>query len=857
MYNLCRMETYMKIRSKVLSALLCIAMILPLIGATSSLAGSRSVTYSFADGGNFNVISFDTVPVTRGDVNLDGKLSAKDSLTLKKYIAGQSVAIDMVAADSNGDGSVNTADLARVKKLITGSAAAVNVSVASSSVAYDSLRGAAGITALRNSPAVKFTFTSRPSSTLAAWAVISYKYSGASNTTASLSYNGGAKIPFALTKGDWKTAIVDMSGVSVPSGVSTARITFNVPSGEYVCIKYISFAATQSLAEQLAQNGGVSDDDPMASVIFDSAANAALLSGTNNTTVSYNSSQNAAAIRVSTASDPQSVINYDSASLSADEYKYIIITYMTPSSTSGSTSELFLCAGSVTAPTADCRETFTPTKDGNYHYAVISLASASYWTGKIHLIRLDPFTSCAAGDTLYIDSICLAKTRADASAIGFERLASRGAAAGVYTANTTLDGSSATISYFDASSISGAACTFSGGMTALINGNTKQFNRFCFDYSTNAIIRGVAYYSCDGVEYEDEFFLENTGGSTKTFRSLILPYFNGKKADGLSMICFYTINSSSATLTLSAITEETIAQQSQGTIFLSNSKYKLGIDLLMGGGVNYLEDFEDNNASYGNLLNNYDVGRLVQQSYYGIDRAPYTMGWWGGHEWRYNPVQGGDKANNISRIVDFEFTSGSEFYVKARPMDWGKENSATPSHMENIYTLTTSYVKVYNRFVDFSGYTHTNVRQELPAFYTISALKNFYYYAESSPWTGGSLTVKTDLPFWGDYPDQTTFNLSSNPEFWSAWCDASGYGVGLYVPGVYRLRAGRHQFNGTANPNADPTNYVSPQRDMTLICGKPIVYSYLITAGNINTIRSTFKDNKGAINNSSLVSYNN
>ena len=847
----------MKLNRKILSAILCIAMLLPLICA-QSFAGSRSVTYNFEDGGNFNVISFDTVPLTKGDVFPDGKLTAKDSLTLKKYIAGQITTIDTIAADINNDGSVNARDVQQLKKMMTGVAAAQIVSVASSSVFYDSQRKAAGIIAQKNSPAVKFTFPSALSASLASYAVISYKYMGSGNSTAALHY-GASSVPFILkSSSDWNTEIIDMSSVTVPSGgLSAARLSFGISESEYVGIKYIAFASSAAVASQVAANGGASDEDPMANIIFNSAENTAKIAGANNTTVSYNSDQNAASLRISAASDPQTVIDYSSASLSADEYKYIVITYMVPCSVTGSTSELFLCAGSVTAPNADCRETFTPEKDGSYHYAVISLASASYWTGKINMIRFDPFTTCAIGDTVYLDSVCLAKTRADASAIGLERLAARGASAGVYTASTTLDGSAATISYFDASSLNGAACTFSGSMTALINGNTKSFNRFCFDYSTNAIVRGVAYYTCNGIEYEDEFFLENTSGATKTFRSLIIPYFSGRMADGLSLITFKTITTSSATVTISAITEETVAQQAQGTIFLSNSKYKLGIDLLMGGGVNYLEDLNDNNASYGNLLNNYDVGRLVQQSYYGIDRAPYTMGWWGGHEWRYNPVQGGDKANYNSRIVDFEKTSDTEFYVKARPMDWGKENSATPSYMENTYTLTTSYVKVYNGFVDFSGYTHTNVRQELPAFYTISALQNFYYYAGSSPWTGGGLTIKTDLPFWGDYPNQTTFSLSSNPEFWSAWCDTSGYGVGLYVPGVYTLRAGRHQFNGTANPNADPTNYVSPQRNMTLICGKPLTYSYLITAGNINTIRNTFKDNRSLINNSALVSYNN
>ncbi len=73
----------------------------------------------------------------------------------------------------------------------------------------------------------------------------------------------------------------------------------------------------------------------------------------------------------------------------------------------------------------------------------------------------------------------------------------------------------------------------------------------------------------------------------------------------------------------------------------------------MGGGVNYFEYLNDGNPNYGNLLNNADVGRLIQQSYYGIDKAHYPLGNWSGSSWGYNPVQGGDKVNNPSRIVDF------------------------------------------------------------------------------------------------------------------------------------------------------------------------------------------------------------
>ncbi len=851
----------MKTGLKILAAILCVIMVFPTLGAGISEAAASYVSFDYDTAQSVASVSVNTYTVKHGDANGDGSITIKDALVLKKHLASVAVEIDLAGADANSDGVVNVSDVNRLKQFLACSANPITETLPCASVQFDTESESAKITAMKASPSLTFSLSSSVSAAKYKYVVISYRHPANSSVSLGMSLPNGAGSTFALTNSSESTQkAVDLSNDALWTGsVSSVSFTTDLAKNDVLYIEYIAFAENADAAARvIAVHNGEIVDDPMKELIFDNAETTALITAAKNTDVSYNSSQNAAKLTVSGSnSDPQTVIDYEDSTLSADDYKYITITYMVPSNTSSSAnkSELFLCAGSVTAPVADCNATFNPVKDGVYHYAVISLAEASFWTGDIHLIRLDYFSQCAVGDTMYVDSICLSETRADATAIGYERLALRGAAGGVYTADTQLNGQPATINYYDASSMSNGTCTFSGHTTLLINGDHSSFNRFCFDYSTNTIIRGVAYYTSGGVERADEFFLENTSGQTATFRSLILDYFSGAYAAELRSIDLYTITTSSASVRISGVTEEDYTQYAQTTHYITGTNFKLGVDLLMGGGVNYFEDFNDNNSNYGNLLNNYDVGRLVQQSYYGIDKAPYELGWWGGHSWQYNPVQGGDKDNNISRVVDFEYRGANEIYVKARPMDWGQSNRITPSYMENVYTVTDTYVKIYNRFIDFSGYTHVDVRQELPAFYTISALKDFYFYNGSSPWTGGALTKKENLPFWGTYPEQTTFT-PSNPEYWSAWCDGTGYGIGLYVPGVAKLRAGRHQYNGSASPTADATNYVSPQRNMTLICGKPIVYSYLITAGNLTTIRNVFRDNRNIISNSALVNYN-
>ena len=55
-----------------------------------------------------------------GDVNSDGSINKKDSLTLKKYLADNTQTIDLAAADVTADGAVNKKDSLRLKQYLAG-----------------------------------------------------------------------------------------------------------------------------------------------------------------------------------------------------------------------------------------------------------------------------------------------------------------------------------------------------------------------------------------------------------------------------------------------------------------------------------------------------------------------------------------------------------------------------------------------------------------------------------------------------------------------------------------------------------------------------------------------------------------
>ena len=55
-----------------------------------------------------------------GDVTGDGKVNGMDLVRLRKYLAGDSVEIDLSNADVTGDGKVNGMDLIRLRKFLAG-----------------------------------------------------------------------------------------------------------------------------------------------------------------------------------------------------------------------------------------------------------------------------------------------------------------------------------------------------------------------------------------------------------------------------------------------------------------------------------------------------------------------------------------------------------------------------------------------------------------------------------------------------------------------------------------------------------------------------------------------------------------
>lgn len=388
------------------------------------------------------------------------------------------------------------------------------------------------------------------------------------------------------------------------------------------------------------------------------------------------------------------------------------------------------------------------------------------------------------------------------------------------------------------------------------------FNYYGISYTTDAYIKGELSYRCGVVNKTENFFLEP--GTNKDFYSFIDNMLDGTKANMIYSISFEALNVESASIKIHGISlfNREIPDED---VFIQTENYKIGVNLLWGGALSYMEDlnsnveavkkdgriFVDSNAGerYNakivnenvNLINRFDPGRLVQQSYYGTATGDYECGEFMGNTWAYNPVQGGNQFGDNSKIVDLKCDENS-IYIKCQPLDWAKEKEhITPSYMEATYTIENNNLHVSCRFVDFSGYEAQPRDQELPAFYCIEPFNRFVYYGGDEPWTGGELTCEPELIFWPDagYPN---FHSLEN---WSAFIGEfdDSFGIGVYVPNETRFLSG--VCNRETTTNTDPskdvaTSYIAVVRVMTMNSYAPFEYDYYLTTGDTDEIRNNF-----------------
>lgn len=263
-----------------------------------------------------------------------------------------------------------------------------------------------------------------------------------------------------------------------------------------------------------------------------------------------------------------------------------------------------------------------------------------------------------------------------------------------------------------------------------------------------------------------------------------------------------------------------------GAVYINNGKIQLGVDPARGGTVFHFSDA----GTKVNLVNHYDEGREIQQSYYGWPDGSR----WNGQDWVWNPVQGGSWNGVKAKVLEQNIT-GTTINIKSVPVLWASGVHAEDCTMQEQIDLKDNVAHIKFTF----WYTGTNNglarHQELPAFFVDWSLKNFVWYAGSNPWKGEALSSYVPARL-----DQTGKNEYKDiSECWAAYVDDSGWGIGIYSPGItqctlYRFGA------GPGGADQSSCSYLAPIKTLAIKANWHYTYDVYITIGKKEEIRARF-----------------
>lgn len=276
--------------------------------------------------------------------------------------------------------------------------------------------------------------------------------------------------------------------------------------------------------------------------------------------------------------------------------------------------------------------------------------------------------------------------------------------------------------------------------------------------------------------------------------------------------------------------------------YLSNREIKVGVDLAMGGAIAYVSRADEDADK--NVVNTFDLGREIQQSYYSGPQefrpagAVQHPGW---PKWPWNPVQAGDSFDNPSEVLAHS-NDGSTLYVKTRPKQWALKNCPADCTMEQWITLDRNVAAVKNRLTNARGEkgSYPGRHQELPAVYTNTTLTRLLTYNGLQPFAEESAA---EIAVVGKTPPGPPWTYWRATEGWAAFVNESDWGLGVFLPGCHYFAGG---YTGAAGQGTQSpgTGYMSPIRTEILDHDMVYEYTYFLILGSLGDIRRYVYDHR-------------
>jgi hypothetical protein len=283
------------------------------------------------------------------------------------------------------------------------------------------------------------------------------------------------------------------------------------------------------------------------------------------------------------------------------------------------------------------------------------------------------------------------------------------------------------------------------------------------------------------------------------------------------------------------------APQQETKVFLDNGQLRVGFDLERGAAMFFLLPSTPGSVHQtANLINDFDCGRMVQQSYYGNkdgSKWPFPNG---AKDWRWNAVQAGDYLNQGSVVRSYSSVENPKCFTSVTtPRHWiTGELLDSVTMMQQVCLLENMVKLTFNMSYSGTG-SNAPTNQELPAIFLWRGLSKLATYTGEDPWNNRDLfslvpQVREELQ-----PDHVEAS-----ENWAAFVkEDDGWGVGVYAPHATTMAyyvAGDLQ--KLSQGGSAFCSYLSPLKRFAIAPGFSMSYEVYITVGNVQEIRNRFID---------------
>lgn len=249
------------------------------------------------------------------------------------------------------------------------------------------------------------------------------------------------------------------------------------------------------------------------------------------------------------------------------------------------------------------------------------------------------------------------------------------------------------------------------------------------------------------------------------------------------------------------------------TVFISNKHVKVGVDERRGGAICHISKASANSQ---NVINTWDTGRLLQQSYYGSSDGSS----WNGRPWRWNPVQGGSWDNQSSELISINKVSETEIITKGHPRNWGGCQLCKDVIMTTHIKLVDDGRICVNCRMEYSGAQKQDRNvQEIPACFLSARFQQLVYKDKTTR------ELVTVIP---GPPGKKNLQKKADPT-WAGYINPdTGEGVFLESPLATSLTAYRVDISG--NPPDSNCSYMAPLLDNYQIRpGSCTEYTFTVT----------------------------